>query len=51
VYILYLDESGQHGGDYFILAGLAVFERQTHWLATELDKLQYQYLPEINEPV
>lgn len=51
MYILYLDESGQHGGDYFVLAGLAVFERQTHWLATELEKLQYKYLPNINEPL
>lgn len=51
MYILYLDESGQHGGEYFVLAGLAVFERQTHWLATELDKLQYHYLPEINTPI
>ena len=40
MYLLYLDEAGtvnKQDERYFILAGIAVFERQTHWLQTELD--------------
>jgi len=47
MYLLYLDESGQHGGRYFVLAGVAAFERQTHWIATELDRVQAQYFPKL----
>lgn len=51
MYLLYLDESGTHGGNHFILAGIAVFERQTYWLAKELDRIQQQWLPDITEPI
>lgn len=51
MYLLYLDESGQHGGDYFVLGGAAVFERQTYWVAQELDKLQLKYLPDQPDPI
>jgi hypothetical protein len=51
LYLLYLDESGQHGGHHFVLGGVAVFERQTFWIATRLDQLQQRFLPNINEPI
>jgi len=34
-----------------VLAGLAVFEREIHWFARELEDLQREYLPQITEPV
>ena len=52
MYILYLDESGAHAeASYFVLAGLAVFEREIHWFSQDLDALQSQYFPEEKEPV
>ena len=52
VYILYLDESGTAAeASYFVLAGLAVFEREIYWFSQELDNLQRQYFPKINEPI
>jgi hypothetical protein len=35
MYLTYLDESGSPGDlntPFFVLAGVSVFERQTHWL-------------------
>ena len=40
MYLLYLDDAGdvkKQEDKHFILAGIAVFERQAHWLQTELD--------------
>lgn len=51
VHLLYLDESGQQGGKYFVLGGVAVFERQTYWIATRLDQLQQRFLPSVLEPI
>ncbi|MSQ15021.1 MAG: DUF3800 domain-containing protein [Dehalococcoidia bacterium] len=52
MYILYLDESGNHAeASHFVLAGLAVFEREIHWFSQDLDSLQLEYLPEEIEPV
>lgn len=52
MYILYLDESGTHGeASYFILAGLAVFEREIHWFSQELDALQTEYFPGEVQPI
>lgn len=51
MYLLYLDESGQHGGDYFVLAGAAIFERKTYWVANEFDQKQTQYFPEYDTPI
>ncbi|MBI2908070.1 MAG: DUF3800 domain-containing protein [Chloroflexi bacterium] len=52
MYILYLDESGTHGeASYFVLAGLAVFEREIHWFSQDLDSLQSEYFPAQTEPV
>ena len=42
MWLLYLDESGNPDGDqdkYFVLAGLAVFERQAYWINEAVDKL------------
>jgi hypothetical protein len=49
MYLLYLDESGVHSSRYFVLAGFAIFERQTYWLAAAIDRLQADYLPAVSE--
>jgi hypothetical protein len=50
VHIAYLDESGTHStARYFVVAGLAVFERQTYFLAKSLDDLQSKYFPEAED--
>ena len=52
MYVLYLDESGTHAeASYFVLAGLAVFEREIHWFADDLDRLQKEYFPQETDPV
>ncbi len=52
LYILYLDESGTSAeASYFILAGLAVFERDIYFLGQELDDIQRQFFPEEKEPL
>ncbi len=43
MYLLYVDESGQHGGDYFVLGGIAVSERQTYWIGEQLDRIQEEF--------
>lgn len=49
MHILYVDESGRLGDvaqpSYFILAGVSVFERQTYWLAKELDDIAARFNP------
>lgn len=48
MYLLYADDSG-HPNDknqkYFVLGGVAVFERQVHWLSLELDKIAPRFDP------
>ena len=51
MYIIYLDESGTHDARHFVLAGLAVFERETYFLAQELEGLQRQYFPDHRSPI
>ncbi len=52
MYILYLDESGAHEqASYFVLAGLAVFEREIYWFTQDMEKLQQEYFPNESEPV
>lgn len=52
MYILYLDESGGHReASHFVLAGLAVFEREIHWFSQDLDGLQREYFPAERDPV
>ena len=42
MHVLYLDDAGSVGNPkdrHFVLAGIAVFERQIHWLSRELNKV------------
>ncbi len=51
MYLLYLDESGiQSDARHFVLAGLAVFERELFWYAQDVDTIQRNYLPDVAEP-
>lgn len=52
MYILYLDESGitSEAGN-FVLAGLAVFEREIYWYGQDLDQLQVKYFPKETDTV
>ncbi|MBR8396634.1 DUF3800 domain-containing protein [Burkholderia cenocepacia] len=46
MYLSYLDESGTPGDkntDFFVLGGVTVFERQTHWLEREMDTIANRY--------
>jgi len=48
MYVLYLDESGNESDPsdrHFVLAGVAVFERQIHYLSEAVDDLQNKHLP------
>lgn len=48
MYLLYLDESGvpeNSSEEYFVMGGLAVFERQCYWLSQQLDDLQQKHFP------
>ncbi len=52
MYILYLDESGiESEHRYFVLAGLAIHESDTHSLSKTLDNLQLQYFPDSTIPI
>jgi len=51
MYMLYLDESGNENNPqdrYFVLAGLALFERQTYFLNERLKDVQEKHFP--NQP-
>jgi len=46
MYLLYCDESGSATDErqtYFVLAGVCCFERQTFWIANELDKIAAKF--------
>lgn len=46
MHLLYLDESGSAtdaGQHYFVLAGVAVFERCTHWVEQDLQKIAARF--------
>jgi hypothetical protein len=48
LYLLYLDESGNENDPsdrYFVLGGLAVFERQTFFLSRAIDEVQRRHFP------
>jgi hypothetical protein len=48
MHLLYLDESGSISDPcqrYFVLAGLSVFERSTHWIETELNAIAERFNP------
>jgi hypothetical protein len=48
MHLLYLDESGtvnDSNQKYFVLAGVSVFERQSYWISSELDKIASRFNP------
>lgn len=48
MYLLYLDESGTASDPnqrYFVLAGVAVFERSSHWIEQDLNKIAERFSP------
>ena len=48
MHLLYADESGSIGDpaqNHFVLAGVSVFERETHWVETELNKIAARFSP------
>jgi hypothetical protein len=52
MHILYLDEAGLHSdATYFVLAGVAVFERETYFYAQDLDNIQRTYFPGITDSI
>lgn len=51
MYLLYVDESGSTKDpeqNYFVLSGIAVFERQTHWIEQSMNKIAQRFSS--NEP-
>lgn len=51
MYLLYADESGSiddPNSDIFVLAGICVFERQTHWVDRKLTEIASRFAP--NDP-
>ena len=48
MHLLYIDESGSAGDrqqKHFVLAGISIFERQSYWIASELDKIAERINP------
>ena len=48
MHLLYLDESGSvtdPNQKYFVLAGVCVFERKTHWIEQELNTIANRFAP------
>lgn len=48
MYLLYADDSGSPGDkgqEYFVLGGVAIFERQVHWINLELEKVAAKFDP------
>lgn len=49
MHLLYLDESGDPydpNTNFFVLAGVAVFERSTHWIESQIDPIAAQFNPQ-----
>lgn len=49
MHLLYLDDSGSVGDPqqrYFVLAGVAVFERECHWIEQQLNDIAARFEPE-----
>ena len=49
MYFLYADESGTVADaqqQYFVLAGIAVYERKTHWIETDLNTIAERFSPD-----
>ena len=48
MHLLYIDESGSIADpaqNYFVLAGIAIFERKTHWVEQELEQIAAKFSP------
>jgi len=53
MHLLYLDESGSVSDAsqrFFVLAGISVFERSTHWIEQELNQIALPFAPDPNRP-
>lgn len=49
VHLLYLDESGSASDpsqQYFVLAGISVFERESHWVEQQLNTVAQRFAPD-----
>jgi len=49
MHLLYLDESGSASDpnqQYFVLAGVSVFEREAHWVEQQLNNIAQRFSPE-----
>lgn len=49
MHLLYVDESGSVADpnqDYFVLAGVSVFERKTHWVEQKLNDVASRFSPD-----
>lgn len=49
MHLLYVDESGSlddASHDFFVLAGVSVFERKTHWIEQDLNEIAARFSPE-----
>jgi Protein of unknown function (DUF3800) len=49
MHLLYVDESGSASDvsqAYFVLAGVSVFERQTHWIEQKLNEIATRFAPD-----
>lgn len=54
MHLLYVDESGSvrdPNQKHFVLAGIAVFERQSFWISNEMDKIAARFNPENHNSV
>lgn len=48
MFLMYLDDSGTPGNTnqkFFVLAGFSIFERQTHWLESQLNPIAARFNP------
>jgi hypothetical protein len=46
LHLLYVDESGHShdpSSDFFVLAGFSIFERQSHWLESQIDPIAKRF--------
>ena len=54
MHLFYVDESGSVSDpsqQYFVLAGVAVFERKTHWIEQNLNSIAARFDPVTPDPV
>lgn len=54
MHLLYLDDSGSPADPntrFFVMAGFSIFERQTHWLETQLNPIAARFNPSSPESI